>query len=190
MRVGTAEGIFPIGRCIGADIIEDGGSGRHALAELLREAFQSFAGQFQCLQTFKGESDAQPCEAMIRVSPRFCRGNVRNDPAQHFAALRRITDSNDAELSAVRRRTRTQNGCLNVANIECNDFCHFSCLAARWVRPRELFSGRTKEKPVRAAKLPGINISFLMCGRLLPIIGKRLHLNGESVDLVKRDDVG
>ena len=87
---------------------------------------------------------------------------MRDDPAQHLAALSRIADANDDELPAIRRRPRTKHGRLDVADVERNGVSHSGCLAAQRQRVRVLWSESSTVKVAEVTISLGINISLLL----------------------------
>src|SRR5262252_8449248 len=60
VHVGGAEWIFPVGRRVGAEVMQDRSARRHALSEFDREAVQGCLWHAQHLETLEGEGDSQP----------------------------------------------------------------------------------------------------------------------------------
>ena len=60
VRVRCAERMLPIGRCIGADIIQDRGARRHALSEFDRKTVERRLRHAQRLETLERERNPQP----------------------------------------------------------------------------------------------------------------------------------
>src|SRR5262249_565601 len=86
VQVGAAERVFPVGRRIGAEVMQDRSARRHALSEFDWEAVQGRLRHAQRLETLEREN--YPQRAGQRGPPPFGGGcEVRKDPPQHFTSL-------------------------------------------------------------------------------------------------------
>ena len=123
VHVGCAERIFPIGRGIVTDIVENGSPRRHALAEFFREAVQRSLRYPQRLEALMRERDAHPAR-QTRIPPFVCRSYVGKKATQHFTTLFCVVDAQDHVFASVRPRTWAQHGRLYVTHVKSGSDCH------------------------------------------------------------------
>src|SRR5215510_14010557 len=114
--------MLPVGRCISADVMQDGVARRHPLPELDRKTVERSLWHAQRLEALEGERDPQPA-GQRGLPPLVGGGDMRDDPPQHLPPLLRVTDAENHVLSEIGSRARAQNGCLYVA---CFDYGNLS----------------------------------------------------------------
>src|SRR5262245_61668625 len=114
VHVRCAKGIFPVGRCIGTEVVQDFSARRHALPEFDRETVQRCLRQTQSLEALEGEGDSDP--AGQRWHPPFLGwADAREDSAKHLPSLPRVAYAENDIRATVRSGTRAQDDCLYVA---------------------------------------------------------------------------
>src|SRR5262249_43381197 len=123
MHVRRAERVFPVGGGVIADIVEDRGPRRHALAELFGEALERRLRHSQGLEALMGERDAQPTRK-TRLPPSVRRCYMREKTAQHLAPLRGVVDAKNDVLAGGRTRAWPKYRCLYVAQVESRGVRH------------------------------------------------------------------
>ena len=112
-----AERLLPVGRAALADVAQLGGTGRHPLAELGREAVERVLRHTERLQALIGEGDRDP-RVVSGIGRRPSRVDERVQPSHELAAGGAVVDAQQQVGADVGRGSLVQRAALDVVELE------------------------------------------------------------------------